>query len=315
MSKLPNREKYEIYDQEVVQKINGQEVDDLVKKVFLRGNPFLYNLNNSNMGIVSIEEYQVLFKGEEKTFGEIIHNRDYSRFKRKRFVKKTLKNWKKDYLKIRDKTIEENLGAVELISEINTLKFNKVLKLLLLIILVMITGISIIGSGKYIFANEILYNISGVIINCLLKNKMIRIINNISIYLLIITLIYSVFYNVCSKDFNHFYKTSKKVLSNAHYHLARDYKKKYANVRKYYLNGIKKNLIITPYDIRLVGEGKTNLKMFEDISSATVVRARRFKNKKIFYIIIKHILVILSISLSVIEIVYVIYELIKNLLF
>lgn len=317
MSKLPNREKYEIYDQEVVQKINGQEVDDLVKKVFLKGNPFLYNLNNSNMGIVSIEEYQVLFKGEEKTFGEVVHNRDYSKFKRKRFVKKTLKKWKKDYLKTRDKTIEENLGAVELINEINTLKFNKVLKLSLIFILILIILISVISSYKYDFfvKNEFMYNINEIISDCFMKNEFIRIINNISIYLLTTTLIYSAFYNVCSKDFRNFYKTSKKVLTNAHYHLARDYKKKYINVKKYYLNGINKNIICTPYDIRLVGEGKINLKMFEDISSATVIRARSFKNKKIFYIIVKHILVITSISLSLIEIVYLTFELFKNLLF
>ena len=61
MVKAPNREKYEIYDQNIVQKMNGEQVDESVKKVFLRGNPFLYNLNNANMGVTSIEEYHVKF--------------------------------------------------------------------------------------------------------------------------------------------------------------------------------------------------------------------------------------------------------------
>lgn len=317
MNKLPNREKYEIYDQSIVQKINGQEVDESVKKVFLRGNPFLYNLNNANMGITTIEEYFVSFENEEKTFGEVIHDRDYSKFKRKRFVKRTLKKWKKDYLKTRDKTIEENLGAVELIGEINTLKFRKLVRFFLIVILVLIVLITTLSTGKYLFElkSKFLYDLSNIIIYAFSKYKFIRIINNLSIYLLIITLIYSAFYNVVSRDFRDFYNTSKSVLSNAHFHLARDYKKKYKNVRKYYLSSINRNLITVPYDIRLVGEGKTNLKMFEEISSITVVRARSFKNKKIFYMIIKYILVISSISLSLIEIVYLIYELIKNLLF
>lgn len=317
MVKAPNREKYEIYDQNIVQKMNGEQVDESVKKVFLRGNPFLYNLNNANMGVTSIEEYYVKFCGEEKTFGEVVRCRDYSKFKRKRFVKKTLKDWKKEYLKTRDKTIEENLGAVELIGEINTLKFRNSLKLLLIVILVLIIFISSLSTGWFLSktSSEFINQLSIIIINSFSQVKFIKIINYISLYLLIIALIYSFLYNVISKDFRVFYKTSKNVLSNAHYHLARDYKKKYTRVRKYYISGIKKNLITAPYDIRLVGEGKENLKMFEDISSATVVRARNFKNKKIFFIIIKYILSISSIALSSVVIVYFAYQLIKNLLF
>lgn len=317
MANSPNREKYEIYDQNVVQKINGEQVDESVKKVFLRGNPFLYNLSNAQMGIVSVEEYYVLFQGEEKTFGDVVRCRDYSKFKRKRFVKRTLKNWKKEYLKTRDKTIEENLGAVELIGEINTLKFKKSLKFFLILMLVLIACISSLSSGKYMSNNSssFINKFSIIVVEEFSNNRFIKLMNYISVYLLIIALIYSFLYNVISKDFKVFYNTSKNVLSNAHYHLARDYKKKYAKFKKYYITGIKRNLITAPYDIRLVGEGKENLKMFEDISSATVVRARNFKNKKVFFIIIKYILSISSIALSSVVIAYFIYQLIKNLLF
>lgn len=317
MNRLPNREKYEIYDQSVLEKFTEKENINLEKEVFLKGNPFLYNSSNEEIGVNSIEEYKVVFRKQERTFEEVIHDSNLSKFTKKRFVRKTLKNWKKDYLKTRDKTIEKNLGVSEFIGEIKTLKFNKLIRFWLIFILLLLLFISVLNTDKYLydFKSEILYKINIVLIDCFLRYKFVRIINYISICLLIITLLYSIFYNIVFKDFKVFYDTSKKVLSNFQYHLARDYKKKYSKVKKYYLQGLNRKKYLIPYDIKLVGEGKTNLKMFEDISSLTVAKVRRFKNNKIFYIIIKYILVISSILLTLIEIVYLVYQIIKNLLF
>lgn len=298
MSKLPNREKYEIYDQDVVQKINGTEIDEENKRTFLKGNPFLYNSSNSNLGIVSIEEYLVNYDDEEKSFGEVVYDNHYSERKRKRFVKKTLKDWKKEYLKIRDETIDKNLDALELLKEFKTLKINIVVRLLLIIFLVINLFILMINNERYLY-----------------DSIFIKVINNVSIYLIVFTLMYIVFYNVVFNDFKKFYKASKNVLNDMQYHLARDYKKKYTNVKKYYIKRIKKNFDRKPYDIKLVGEGKSNLNMFNEVTSLTINKVRNFKNKKVFYIIIKYILVIPSILLSLIEIVYLIYRLIKMTLF
>ena len=111
------------------------------------------------------------------------------------------------------------------------------------------------------------------------------------------------------------YRLSKNILKKAYEHVTKDYKRKYKKVRKYYLNKIKENRVVFPgYDINLVGEGKENLEVYEEVSKATVEKARAFKNTKLIYIITKYILVILSMISSLLVIIYIIYETIKNLL-
>lgn len=317
MNGLPNIEVYDPYNNSSEINVHKESVDESVKKVFLRGNPFLYNSNYDYLKISSIDEYYVKFKGEEVTFGEVVHSHEYGGFRKKRFVKKTLKKWKKDYLIQRNRIVEENLGAVELIGEIKFLKFRTSMKIVLLLVLFLIMFISFISTGKYIASNstDFIFNLSKIVVNGFNKYPFIRMINSISIYLLSITLLYSFLYSTISNDFKRIYNLSKKFLKNTQNHISRDYKKKYKKVRKFYLKKISMKKVIYPgYDIKLVGEGKNNLEVFEEISKSTVVKARRFKNTKLIYIITKYILVLLSLISSLIVIIYIIYEWVRNLL-
>lgn len=318
MNEIPNREIYEF--QSNIKKPENKEntLDSSLRKVFLRGNPFLYNKKHVDMKVDSVDDYYVEYRGMEKTFGEVVHSFDYSNFRKKRFVKKTLKKWKKDYITERNRVVEENLGAVELLGEIKFLRFRTWIKICLILILFSVLFISVLSTGRYIELDrsEFIYDLSLIITNGFERFPILKSINNVSIYLLLITIIYSYLYSTISNDFKKMYNLSKSILKKAYEHVTKDYKRKYKKVRKYYLNKIKENRVVFPgYDINLVGEGKENLEVYEEVSKETVEKARTFKNTKLIYIITKYILVILSMISSLLVIIYIIYETIKNLLF
>ena len=163
MNDIPNREIYEF--QSNIKRTDEKTFDNSLKKVFLRGNPFLYNKKHSDMKVDSVDDYYVEYRGTERTFGEVVHSFDYSNFKKKRFVKKTLKRWKKDYITERNRVVEENLGAVELLGEIKFLKFRFWIKVCLIVILFAVLFISVLSTGRYIELgrNEFIYNMSLII--------------------------------------------------------------------------------------------------------------------------------------------------------
>ena len=99
MNEIPNREIYEF--QSNIKKPENKEntLDSSLRKVFLRGNPFLYNKKHIDMKIDSVDDYYVEYRGMEKTFGEF--------FKEKRLEKKLTQKQLASQLFVTESTVSK----------------------------------------------------------------------------------------------------------------------------------------------------------------------------------------------------------------
>mgnify|MGYP000872857325 CR=1 FL=1 len=293
---------------------NGVVQNDSAQTAFLRGNPFLYNSKTSPYQAFSIEDYLIKIKKEEIAFGDVVRNPRFSTYKRRRIVKRAFKTWNNDYLFKKKTTFKENEKVVEIIGEINYLKFPTKLKIILycmFALLLFLVGTKSFLWGKMIHGN-FGYHVNSTLIKMWSSKYYMVIVANISIYLTLLLIFFSTIYTFIIKDFRRNYHLAQNFLENSEVTISRDYQKKYRRARLYYLKNInkKKRPYFPPLDISEVEEGEVNIQIFNDICQATINRAYFVKKSKPYLIAVKNILVYLSMGGSIFVIVMTLYYLV-----
>lgn len=290
--------------------------NDSALAMMLRGNPFLYNSQTTPFKVTSLEEYLIKVKKEEIAFGDVLRNPKFSFRKRKCIIKKAFKTWNKDYTKKKDKAFEENDKVIEVIGEINYLKFKtsvKVILYLLFVVMLFIVGTSSVLWDK-ITSGKFGYSLQQTIINMFVKSPWLQMVGNITIYLIIIVIFYSTIYTLILRDFKQNYKLAQNFLNRSETTISRSYKKKWTKARRYYLSLLnKKKPYFAPLPIEDVEEGDINISIFNSICQATIDRAYKMKKSKPYIMFLKTVLVFTSIGGSVVVLLFTIINLVISI--
>ncbi len=294
------------------------EITDLGKIEFLKGNPFLYDPLNSPYIVSSIEDYRIKYKKDYQSFGHLIRNATYSRYRRRRIAKKAFSFWEKDIQKAQEKRIIESSSVIETSGNIKIKPFSWKAILLLWLMLIILMFIACLTNGLFVraFGNNFFVQMANLLNNGFSINPWIKLIMNVTLYLVIIALIYAKYYNVNIQDF-------KKITNSAHYILEKntrildkEYEKKIKKAKTYYMTSVlRKNYTFAPYTINLVCEGKIGNQTLDTISQAIIDKSSNFKKKKVWFLLFKSLLIILSIAGTLLVVAYVIYEVIKTFIF
>ncbi|MDD2492801.1 MAG: hypothetical protein RBR48_00265 [Bacilli bacterium] len=294
------------------------ETVDLGRIEFLKGNPFLYNPLNSPYIVSSIEDYRIKYKKDYQAFGYLIRNATYSRYRRRRIAKKTFVFWEKDIKKAQETRVIESTSVIETSGDIKVKRFSGKFKLLLWLMLILLIFIACLTNGLFTktFGGNFFVQMENLLTNGFIENNWMKVIMNVTLYLIIVTLIYARYYNINIQDF-------KKITNCAHYMLERntrildkEYEKKIKKAKKYYTTSVlKKNYTFAPYAMNLVCEGKIGNQTLDTISQAVIEKSSNFKKKKFWVLLIKNLLMLLSIIGTLLVVVYVIYEVIKKFIF
>ncbi|MCK9536466.1 MAG: hypothetical protein M0R05_02560 [Bacilli bacterium] len=266
----------------------------------LRGNPFLYNPENSGVEVYSIEDFLIMYKKKEVILGEIIRNPDYSLKSRKNILKKAFRNWHKAYTKKKKQVFRDNFRTIEVVKGIGNVKFPLYIEL---IIWLMLTAmIFILGTNSPLW-NKIVQGKFGLFLQTTLNtmygsSPWLKSIGHITIYLLFVLVFYSLFFRVIVHDYKLYYRKTQNYLENSESQINREYKKKRKNAYKYYLRHLRKksNPYYPPLDIKEVQEGKVNITIFNIVSKATVNKSYYLMKIEPFLKTIKVILLFLSIA-------------------
>lgn len=294
------------------------ETVDLGKIEFLKGNPFLYNPLNSPYIITSIEDYRIKYKKDYQAFGYLIRNATYSRYRRRRIAKKTFAYWEKDLKKAQETRVIESNSVIETSGDIKIKRFSTKFKLLLWFMLIILIFISSLANGLLVktFGSNFFVQMENLLSNGFLLNSWIKIILDISLYLIIITLLYARYYNMNIQDFKRITDCAHFMLEKNTRLLEKEYEKKIKKAKTYYItNVLRKNYTFTPYAMNLVCEGKIGNQTLEAISQAIIDKSSNFKKKKFWFTFSRNLLILLSIIGTLSVVVYVIYEVIKKFIF
>lgn len=265
----------------------------------LRGNPFLYNAERSGTEVYSIEDFLVTYKKREYLLGDIIRNARFPLRVRKKVFKKTFRLWRRDYVKKKKQVFRENFRTVEVVKSIGNIKLPFYIELAIWAMfaaMIFIAGIDSplwqkIARGRFgMFLREALDAMYA-------SAPWLGIVANISIYLLIVLIIHSLFFRIIIKDYRKYYREANDYLTRSETQINREYKKKRKKAYKYYMRYLKKKS--TPYypplDINEIQEGEVNIEVFDIVSKATVNRSYRLMKAEPALKVIKSILLILSI--------------------
>lgn len=310
---MKNNSQVKIYNPAWVEEETGTL--DLGRLEFLKGNPFLYNPLNSPYIVSSIEDYQIKYKKDYKTFGSLVRNATFSRGRRKRIARKAFDFWDNDIKKAQEARVTTGASVIETSGNIKVKKFSVKIKLLLWLMLTILILINYLGNGFFVrtFGGDFFALMKSLINTGFSTNSWLKIIMNITLYVIIITLIYAKYFNINIQDFKRITDSAHSMLDKNTRILDREYEKKIKKTEKYYVTNIyKKNYTFPPYLMNMVCEGKIGNQTLDKISQEVIDKSSNFKKKKFWFQLFKNLLVLLSIIGTLLVIVYVVYEVVKN---
>ncbi len=284
---------------------------------FLHGNPFLYNPETTEIKVYSLEDFIVKVKDQEYAFGDIIRNPKFSQRQRKKIIKKTFTNWKKEYTTKKNIVFKENDKVLEVIGDISYIEYSWKAKLLLAAIFLTLLFLVITNSFVWnAFQKTSLgYFIHSGLVDMYSKMNWLSIVGNLGIYLSLILIFYSGIYTYIIKDFRKNYALAQSFLTNSEGTITRDFNKKYRKARKYYLEKVntKKHPYYPPLHIEEVQEGKMNITIFNEICKVTVDRAYVVKKSKPYIRAAKLILEYSTYACSIVIVAMSLYSIIVKL--
>lgn len=277
-------------------------------------NPFLYNFKDNKNIIYSIEEFGLLYKKRKIYVGSVVRNEELSKFRKRKILKKYFNDCKKEFILKYRQTKKQVLksNSKEVKNEISLI--NRILLYILLIINCTIIGLM---SGKVNdalgieYSNEFLTNLKVII-----SNDVLVTIINISLYLLVFTILYIKLYFKIINNYNFDYKVyltySIKTLDD----ILELFKKEYEKAKKHYVRKINSSIIYCP-TISLDGLWNLEISFNDIISSKLNIETKNIntmKLSKVNKIILKcmNILIILSNAFTVGLFIFVLLKSIVN---
>lgn len=293
----------------------GQINTDSAKMLFLRGNPFMYNSKTTAYPITSLEEYLIKVRKQEMAFGDVLRNPEFTRRKRRKLIKQAFQTWDKQYNSQKKTVFTENEKTVDVIGDVNFMKISLGMKILIIFLFTLM--IFMISTDSFLWERIAQRNFGFKIYNLLIGifegALWLRIVGNLTVYLLILFIFYAAIYTLISTNYVKEYKMAQDYLKRSEKTISRQYKKKYQKARKYYLSYINsKKQFIAPMDIKAVEEGQVNIATFDRVRQVTVDRAYKLKKSRPIYVGIKNIFLFLSVGGSATVIGYALFKMILS---
>jgi ABC-type multidrug transport system fused ATPase/permease subunit len=271
-----------VSDPMMIKNVAGQnEATYEDKTLFLKTNPFSYDPEKAKYKIETIEEYMVSVKGKHMTFGNLVRTKELNNNLKKKNIKKHLKNWIGEYEKIKNEVLDLIDAKVDVIGEVEFDKYPIVNTIIFLVVMILTSIIMfrsdvVIGLlGRIAFLKNpltIFYDIYGSV-------QLNVIFGSVAIYVLLASMLYSIYHNTVLSDFKRDYRNSKIYLNKSKNSVTRDFLARANKVYKYYMTNYK-NKKLKPYLMEQVISKEKGLEYMNQLSDSTIKRASQFKNQK-----------------------------------
>ena len=136
-----------------------------------------------------------------------------------------------------------------------------------------------------------------VLMNMYSENVWLKIVGNLTVYIILFTIFFSSIYSLISKDFSRNYRLAQKYLDSSERSISRSYNKRWKNARRYYLKALRnsKRPYFPPLDIEEIQEGELNIDVFKQICQVLVERAYKYKKSKPVLNVLRNVLMFISI--------------------
>lgn len=299
--KKPNRFKVSTKDHPLIDEMGAAE--ELFKsdlsgesalQNYLHSNPFLYNPELNPLIVYSIEDFIVHYKYEKYALGDVIRNPKFTIRQRKKIVKRSFGDWKKEYNLKKNKAFKENDKVIEVIGDVTYIEYTFIQKILLLLVFIGLLFLVVTDSliWSWIKTGGFGYNIYQTIYNMYIDMPWLKIVGNVGIYLSLLLIFFSIIYTIIIKDFRKNYALAQSFLTNSESSISRDFNKKYKKARRYYLKRVDnvKHPYFPPLEMEEVQEGKMNITIFKDICDSIIDRAYKIKKMKPYIVFLKKII-------------------------
>jgi hypothetical protein len=289
---------------------------DQLKVQFLKGNPFMYNPKTSAYSISSFEEYFIKVRKDEYPLGDIVRNPNIVKRKKKTYLKKAFQRWDKEYNTQKKSVFKESDKTIEVIGDVNFMSISIGTKLMIIGLFILM--IFVVSLQSYLWekisSGSFGYRIYQSLVITFSSTSWLKLVANITIYVLVLFVFYATIYSMVSKDFVKTHKLAVDYLKSSEKTISKQYKKKYRKAYSYYMQVANaKKKFYPPLDMAVVEEGQVNITVFEQIRKAAIDRAYNLKKRRPLYVGLKNIFLLLSAGGCATVIGYALFQFVTSL--
>lgn len=281
----------------------------------LKGNPFAYDAKKNEFNLTSVEDFYIkINRKQTMPFGAVLRGDDFKVGKRNSLIMKTIKFWKNDFEKTKDKLIKNELDKTNIAGDVVPDKVGigkLIISILSFIVVAFFTFRSGIFWTKFIDKAWFAKVIGGI--NTAYSRNWFVMVANASLYLTILSFIYGCFQNMVIKDYVMLVKIKDKAIEKTKEKIQNCFKKKYKITYKYYKKAIHKKYInVEPLSIDKTGNDSIDFNDIASLSDSYMKKTFKMKKAKGILKFFNFVIFYLS-SLGVATVVGdIIYEVVLN---
>ena len=290
---------------------NTEGISDEMYEV-LHTNPFMFNVDKSKYVIYSVEEFYVQTKKKETSpLGSVFRGNDYSKFQKKRIIKRAFKDWRNDFNLNKKQILSLNEDQITVVGDVTPAKIKLIHYLSFGIIFIFISML-MYRQGE-MWEKAWTAKINEGISNALLV-PWVSILGQAALLALIVAMMASSIYNEIINNYKQLSNDAPMLYKQAKEKVEKDFNKKYKETRKYYLKHLRRyNATVPTLMIAKTAVGEVDFDDIQKMTNVYVQKTANLKRKKtlmkIFNILTRYI----PYFLSIVFVGYIIYSIIVSL--
>lgn len=283
----------------------------------LHTNPFLYNYKKAMYKISSIEDFFIpINKKQTIQLGSLFRSTEWKKGKKTSLIKKAFTKWKNHFNKNKTSALGKENDKLQAVGDVVTSKVSIVSFIVFVIIFIFVAFV-LYKPGIFWtnFVGKSWFDRLNGVVDSMFATSWVALIAQVTFYLVPVAFIYGSIHNHILGEHQKIASDAIKVYKDSSFRIEKEFKKKFAKSRRYYLANLRRNPFqVAPLPIEKSGAGEVDLEEVERLTDAYIKKSADLKRKKGRLNFFKFASGFLVYGCGVFVFGYLLYELVKSFL-
>ncbi|MGI6710470.1 MAG: hypothetical protein ACOX4W_03395 [Bacilli bacterium] len=294
-----------------------EPVDNSFLRQYLKSNPFFHDNKKNDFGQLYLDDFFIRVRNKEFSVDELMKNVAYSEERKLKYIKKTLKAWKKEYKQKKKEVVKVTKHTQEITGDVvcKKVKLKHRITLAVFLTIILIFGFAQGNLWDSLSNNNFFYRVQDTLNNFFEATVWARVLVNLTVYSIVGVFAFSLLLKFIIRDYRKYCAKAKSTFREKKHRLERNFSSKYRKVKRHCYKRCKDEDYTKKLDMMYIGVEEDDLEMMNKINSIYTESIARVKRLKPILFFSKWFLILSSYLGSFIIILCVIIEVLRKVVF
>lgn len=291
--------------------------DNSFLRQYLKSNPFFHDSQKNDFGQLYLDDFFIRVRNKEFSVDELMRNVAYSEERKLKYMKRTLKAWKKEYKQKKKEVIKVTKHTQEITGDVvcKKVKLKHRITLAVFLGIILIFGFAQGNLWDSLSNNNFFYKVQQTLNNFFENSVWARVLTNLTVYSIIGVFAFSFLLKFIIRDYRKYCAKAKSTFREKKHRIERNFSSKYRKAKRHCYKRCKNEDYTKKLDMIYIGVEENDLEMMNTINSIYTESIARVKRIKPLLIFSKWFLILSSYLGSIIVILCVIIEVLRKVVF